>query len=266
MRGQFKLIILGTSLFIMLLIAFNSKFLEDPVGFSVFSYLSYPTIFINHKIKNFCERQNWCLSDRELQAKNQELQVLVTNLLSQNVALIAQSRYWQDHHEIIEFNKRYNFEQAILSQIFFKNLSVQEQYMLLDKGLLDGVQLNMVAIYKNNILGKVAAVYPHYCQIDLITSNNCKVAVYDAQTGAVGICCGCNDVKQIAVNYISHLQKIACEDVLISSGDGMTFPQGFSVGKINQIAQDGMYHQATAGLMFDLQTIKSCYLISANQS
>jgi len=142
-----------------------------------------------------------------LQTQNHELQALVTHLLSQNVALIAQSRYWQEHQELIEFSKRYNFERAILAQVFFKNLSIQEHYMLLDKGLLDGVQLNMVAVYKNNILGKVVATYPHYCQIDLITSNNCKIAVCDAQTGAVGICCGCNDANQIAVNYVSHLQK-----------------------------------------------------------
>lgn len=233
---------------------------------SFLAYLSYPVIFINHKIKIFCESQNWSLSDHALQVQNQGLQKLVTDLLSQNVALIAQSRYWQEHRELIEFNKRYSFDQAILAQVFFKKLDSQEQFMLLNQGSLDGVQLNMVAIYKNYILGKVAIVYPHYCQIDLITSHNCKVAVYDAQTGAVGICCGRNDVKQIDVHYVSHLQKIACQDLLISSGDGLTFPQGFGVGKINQVGPGGMYYQATADLMFDPEKIQSCYLIAANQS
>lgn len=265
-QGQFKFAILFISFIALLLVAFNREKLEQSIFGNFFSYLSYPAIFLNHKIKILCEHQGWCLSDRELQLQNQELRALLANLLSQNVALIAQSRYWQEHQELIEFSKRYDFGQAILSQVFFRNLSSQEQYMLLNQGLLDGVQLNMVAVYKNQILGKVVAIYPHYCRIDLITSNNCKVAVYDAQTGAVGICCGCNDSKQVTVNYISHLQKIACEDLLISSGDGATFPQGFSVGKINHIGETNMYHQATAALMFDLATINSCYLIAANQS
>jgi len=54
--------------------------------------------------------------------------------------------------------------------------------------------------------------------------------------------------------------------LLISSGDGATFPQGFGVGKINQTRETGMYHQATATLMFDLNVVHGCYLIAANQS
>lgn len=266
MRGYFKLIFLLGSFLIVSLTAFNSTWQGQMSFSSFFSCLAYPVIFINHKIKTFCQQQNWCLSDHELQQKNLELQNLVTNLLSQNVALIAQSAYWQEHQELIEFSKRYNFEQKILAQVFFRKLNLQEHYMLLNKGLLDGIRLNMVAIYKNNILGKVVAAYPHYCQVELITSSTCKIAVYDAKTGAVGICCGCNNSKEIAVNYVSHLQKIAAGDLLISSGDGQTFPAGFGVGQITTACENGMYHQAKANLMFDLQTIKSCYLIDSNQS
>jgi rod shape-determining protein MreC len=265
-RGRFKLVFLFGSFLIISLTAFNSTWQEQISVSSFFSCLAYPIIFINHKIKNFCQQQNWSLNDHELQKKNLELQNLVTNLLSQNVALLAQSAYWQEHQELIEFSRRYHFDKMILSQVFFKKINLQEHYMLLDKGLRDGVELNMVAIYKNHILGKVVAVYPHYCQLDLVTSTNCKIAVYDVKTGAMGICCGCNNSQEIAVNYVSHLQKIACDDLLISSGDGQTFPAGFGVGQIVTVAENGMYHQATAKLMFDLEAIKSCYLIASNKS
>lgn len=266
MRGRFKSFFLLGSFLIVSLAAFNSTWQEQFSFNAFFSCLAYPFIYLNHKIKSFCEQQGWRLNDCDLQKKNHELQDLAANLLSQNVALIAQSKYWQEHQELIEFSKRYNFDQMILSQVFFKKLNFQEHYMLLNKGLLDGVKLNMVALYKNYILGKVVAVYPHYCQIDPITSNSCKIAVYDSKTGAVGICCGCNDTGQIALNYVSHLQKIACGDLLISSGDGETFPQGFGVGQIVTVAENGMYYKATASLMFDLESVKSCYLIAANQS
>jgi len=174
--------------------------------------------------------------------------------------------YIAHHQELIEFHKRYSFENSIFAQAFFKKINPQEHYMLFNKGLIDGVQPNMVAIYKNHILGKVVAVYPKYCQVDLVTSKSCKIAVYSLQTGAVGICCGHNDPKTITLSYVSHLQKLAPGDMLISSGEGIVFPSGFNVGKVANFCENGMYYSACAVLPFDLELVGSCYLIAANQS
>lgn len=266
MRHRFKLIILLAGLLIMFLTAAIILEPEQDKFNQICSYLAYPVVLFNHKVITFIEQQNWRLSDRDLVVNNQRLQDTIIDLQSQNIALLAQKNYWQEHQELIEFNKRYNFDDAILTQIFFKNLKSQVHYALLDKGECDGVRRDMVAIYQNCLLGKVVEVYPKYCKLLLLTDRNCKIAVYDEQTGAVGICCGQNDLNQVVLSYVSHLQKINLNDLLISSGDGEVFPKGFAIGKISDLNVAGMYYEAHADLLIDLQELKSCYLVAANKS
>ena len=232
----------------------------------IFSYLAYPFILLNHQIKTFLEQQNWRLSEADLIKLVHKLEDTISDLQAQNIALSAQNQYCLEHKEVIEFSKRYEFNNQILAQIFFKKLGTQEQYALLDKGKLAGVQPGMVAVYKNCLIGKVTSIYPKYCQVALLTDRNCKIAVYDEKTGAVGICCGKNDPKQITLGYVSHLQKINLDDLLIASGEGEIFPQGFGVGKISELNVTGMYYEAHASILIDLENIKSCYLIAANKS
>ena len=223
-------------------------------------------ILVNYKINNALIRARSYFNKSDLQLQNCELKNIILDLQAINIALAAERNYWQQNQELIEFAKRYDFSCKIMAQCFFKNLNSHDYYMLLNKGSNDGVMPNMVAVYKNCLLGKVATVYPQYCKLDLIISPNCKIAVYDKQTGAFGICSGQNDKHKIAVSYVSHLQKLNEGDLLISSGEGQTFPQGFGVGKISQIKSVGLYYQADAELLFDLDTINSCYLILPNQN
>lgn len=266
MRGRFKLLVLSATVLLSSLMMFVFLNPEDHSSDQLFSCLAYPVILANYKIKTFLEAQNWRLSEADLLRRNDDLQNTITEIQAQNIALMAQNKYCLEHQELIEFGKRYEFSNKLLAQIFFKNFSDQEHYALLDKGELQGVQVGMVAVYKNCLVGKVLCVYPRYCKIALLTDRNCKIAVYDEATGAVGICAGKNDSKVVVLSYVSHLQKINLEDLLISSGDGEIFPQGFGVGKISDFHPDGMYYAAQASLLIDLENLNSCYLIAANKS
>jgi rod shape-determining protein MreC len=270
MRGRFSLVLFLSGLVVITLAAFNSLVIEQHSLGCFVSHLSYPVVFLNYKTMSLIDSYTKCFNkyfnQPDWQIKNNRLQEHILDLQAQNISLQAQAVYWQEHQELIEFHKRYNFTNNILAQVFLKNLGAQEHYMLLDKGLADGVQVGMVAIYKNCLLGKVVAAYPKYSRLALLTDKTCRVAVYDEKTGAVGICCGQNDTQQILLSYVSHLQKIMPDDLLISSGEGEVFPQGFGVGKIVDACSAGMYYHAHASLLFDLDTISSCYLVAANKT
>lgn len=266
MRKRFKLFILLISFLISLLGVLTFLKPEQDNFNYIFSYLAYPVILINHQIIDFCEQHNLIFSSEQLIIKNNELQGTIEHILAQNIALQAQSYYWQEHQELIDFNKRYDFSKSILAQVFLKQLSDQEHFFLLNKGALDNVTVDMVAIYKNCLVGKIVQVYPKYCKLILLTDRTCKIAVYDQNTSALGICCGCNNIKHILLSYVSHLQKINQDDLLISSGEGEVFPQGFGVGKIIDLQVAGMYYDAHASLLIDLQAINSCYLVTANKA
>ena len=231
-----------------------------------FSYLSYPNVQTNNSIKNwFDSTRDWIFKSSDLQKYASDLQDQVDALQAENIALRAKGKYWQNTKEIIDFGKRYKYTDKILAQVFFKYLKPQEQCLLLNKGMNDGVERGMVAVYKNCLLGKVGSVYPQYCRLVLLTDKTCKIAVSCTKTGAVGICRGLNDKHKLALNYVSHLQKLKEGDKLISSGEGEIFPQGFGVGNITDFTSDGMYYRAYAKPLVDIGNIKYCYLIDANK-
>ena len=116
------------------------------------------------------------------------------------------------------------------------------------------------------LIGKVASVYPHYCRLVLITDRACRVAVYSAKTGAVGISRGQNEPNLIVLDYVSHLQNLEINDLLISSGEGEMFPQGFGVGKLANFRQEGIYYRANLEILLDLTRLKYCYLINPNRA
>jgi rod shape-determining protein MreC len=265
--GRSKLII---NLSVLLLVSFAIYNIRVPRlrgTDSFISYISYPVIFLNYKIVSwFNQSKKSLVGEFSHQKENHELQDLVANLQAANIALRAKSKYWYDTKEVINFAKRYKYKDKILAQVFFKYFKPQEHYFLLGKGEQDGVRRGMVAVYKNILLGRVLSVYPQYCRLVLLTDRSCKIAVYAKKTKAVGICRGLNDTEEIALNYVSHLQKLELGDQLISSGEGETFPRGFGVGRITKLENNGMYYKVNAELLLDIESIKYCYLIDANKS
>ncbi len=242
-------------------------FLSEQGRFNkLLAFLSYPAVMINHEIQNIFSKYDWLVKSHDLNQKNQQLKDMLYDAQAQNIALQASAVFWQNQQELIDFSARYNFDNKILAQVFLSNLSPQQHYFLLDKGALDGVQVGMVAIYKNCLLGKVDQVHANYCQLTLLTDRTCKIAVYNEKTKSQGICCGNNNTQELLLSYVSHLEQLQIDDLLISNGIGEIFPEGFAVGRVSSYQIAGMYYIAHASLMFNLADIKSCYLVAANKA
>lgn len=186
-------------------------------------------------------------------------------LLARVIELESMMQFEEDAEELIAFKKRFYQIQASCAQIIMRQFSRQGHYIFVDKGSFSGITTDMVAVYKNCLLGRVIQVYPGYSRVMLITHKECKVAAQCPKTGAHGIHEGFNNSDISALNFISHLQQVYDDDFVMSSGQGLIFPKGFALGRIKNVVPAGLYHRIEVEPVIDFATIEYCYLLDKGQ-
>ena len=197
----------------------------------------------------------------ELQQQVHDIEQERDQLVSEIVALKSSKEFVNKTQELVRYKKRYQMDPHTLAHIILKQLNEHEQYVLIDQGSTRGVQKDMVAVYKNALIGKVTDVYPYWSKVLLITDPLCNVAAVCAHTKASGIAEGVCDAQHFAMTHVNHLDTIKEGDYIISSGAGLVFPKGFGLGTIESFAQDGLFYIITAKPLISIERIEYCYLI-----
>lgn len=261
-----KIFLLSIIVFFTLFICNRLFFFKKGFLENFASHISYPVLFVSHKIsrpiKNFfTQRKNY----KTLQEKYQQLQDQNEELLLENIKLKSLIHYDKLSKKLLQFQERYKLDEGIFSKIIAQNFSDDQHFFLINKGYKDGVKENMAAIYKFQLLGRVTEVYKHYSKILLITDRSCKVASFTSTSNAAGIVQGRNQKNRCEVVYVSHLSKVEKEDLVISSGQGLVFPEGFCLGKvINYVTKDLCYNIELETLV-DFSNLNFCLLVSREQ-
>lgn len=227
----------------------------------VVSVLLYPFLVIeNHIVYPVKQWFYWRQGVAELRVAAERFAKERDELLGQNIALQAQLDYVRDVAEVIDFKQRYE-DTALTGAVLLKNFSPQEHFFLVGVGTSRGVKKDMVAVYKNNLIGRVSEVYPWFCKVVLITDKNCHVAATCTQTGAHGIHVGANNFTKTYLGFVNHLDTLQEGDLVISHGKGLVFPRGFALGRVWSYRQEGVQYEVAVKPLIDFGSIEFCTLI-----
>ena len=189
-----------------------------------------------------------------IQTEKEELQ-------AQLIFLQSSKQFLHETQELVNFQKRYKGFNKQLAQVLLKQFSDCGHFFLVDIGSKHGAAVDMVAVYKNCLIGRVSEVFPYYSKVTLITDTSCKVAALCAGTKTSGIYEGGNNKMVAALTHVSHLDPLQENDLLISSGQGLVFPRGFGLGKIKQFTVDGVNYSVQISPLIDLNKVQYCYLM-----
>ncbi|MEX0849655.1 MAG: rod shape-determining protein MreC [Candidatus Dependentiae bacterium] len=222
---------------------------------TVLSYISYPCIKIQQYIIDPIKRHN---ADNHIDSDT--LQNRYDTLMQRYLQLQATYDFNQDVQELITFKKRYDTKTHQITQILQRHLGDDEQYVLLDKGARDGVNVDMIVVFKDMLVGKITKLYPLYCKCMLITDRRCKVAGCCAQTKACGVMQGTNS-NLLQLLHVSHLHDIKQDDVIISSGHGTIFPRGFGLARVSNYIKKNITYEINCHPLVDFSQITYCSII-----
>ena len=222
---------------------------------------AYPFVELGHRVGQpigaYFERRK---TVHELREENSQLHESVNALMQETIKLSASLNLLERSQELAQFQQRYQLSGAITAKILEKQFDDHEHSFLLNVGNRNGITTNMVAVYKFQLIGKVVEVYECYCKVLLITDRTCKVAAYTKTGSYVGIVQGTNQLNTCIFTYVSKLADITPNDYVISSGEGMLFPEGFALGQITKIETKDLYHDIELKTLIEFDKIGFCLL------
>ncbi len=232
----------------------------------LFSYGLYPFIEVQRVVVNRIgrwkqEREAYTTLVQKLAHEQSRCQDLQKDLIEAR----SSQYHCKNTADLREFIERYSLKDAHNASILFKHFD-RSHFYIVDKGARAGIKKNMIAVYKSCLVGRVVAVYPLYSRIMLITDPLCKVAAFCSATGAKGIYEGTGHLQNAVLGYIDPLEEVKIAGLVLSSGQGLIFPQGFGLGKIMNAAHEGSRYVVQVQLLLDYSMLDYCTLISQDSS
>lgn len=124
---------------------------------------------------------------------------------------------------------------AIAAQILDVEVSQVRQLMVLDKGRRDGVQVGQAVLDAKGVMGQIIDVGQMTSTVLLISDAKSAVPVRNYRTGEWAMLMGMNRPDHLVLLNLPQTSPIQRGDVLVTSGLGGHYPQGYPIGRVLQL-------------------------------
>lgn len=127
---------------------------------------------------------------------------------------------------------------------------------ILQVGSDSGVENGLVVVSDSAIVGRIVEVGKIYSRMALVNDFSSRIPVISSVSGVRAIVAGRNDNNPLLL-YLLDEASVKKGEVLISSGDGKSFPAGFKVARVKNVEDNAV----TTNLEFSLSTLRYVNII-----
>lgn len=267
--GKRSKIVIG--IFVLILVIFSLNVFQKEVrGF--FYFISSPIQKVLWKAgESSSDFLTGVIKRKDLKEEIDELNLKNQGLLQQVADLKELERENKVLREALalELQKEFNLS---LAQVIGKDIS--QDFILIDKGLENGISKNMPVITEQKVLvGKISDVYKNFSKVILISN---KEISFDAKilppkelsspgelsSFGSGVVRGQGNSK-ILFDLVPREEDLFPGDILTTSALGGTFPKGLLVGRIKEIKKSDLepFQQAEIEPFFDISQVEKIFII-----
>jgi len=113
------------------------------------------------------------------------------------------------------------------------------QRLVIDRGAVNGIFKAQAVVAGEGLLGQTLRVGPWSTEVILLTDPEHALPVQVVRNGLRTLAVGSGDTETLALPYLPIQSDIKEGDLLVTSGLGGVFPQGYPVGRVTQVRRDG---------------------------
>jgi rod shape-determining protein MreC len=124
---------------------------------------------------------------------------------------------------------------AMAAQILAVDTTTSRQLLVINKGKRDGVFIGQAVLDAKGVMGQVIDVGTMTSTILLISDSKSAVPVQNTRTGERAILIGTNSLSQLSLINLPRTSSITKGDLLVTSGLGRRYPEGYPVGRVEEI-------------------------------
>ncbi|MCI0732229.1 MAG: rod shape-determining protein MreC [Methylococcaceae bacterium] len=158
-------------------------------------------------------------------------------------------------------------EQVLVGELLAVNLDPYKQTVLVDKGTRFGVFVGQPVLDANGVVGQVYRANPLNSEIVLISDPSHALPVQVNRNGLRTIAVGNGRINELSLPFLPNNVDIEVGDLIITSGLGGTFPQGYPVGTITEVTPqpEKPFSRITAKPSAHLDRSRELLLVWSNQ-
>jgi len=148
---------------------------------------------------------------------------------------------------------------------FFPGLNAPETFIV-DRGTNDTVIMDLTAVFKDNLIGKVTKTNAHFSEISLISNKTTAIIAKTSQTNAAGVLKGAGNGEMILDNVVLS-DSLKVGDIVVTSGNtdlqGKGFPPDLVIGKIISVAKtpSALFQRASVQSLIDISKLPMVFIL-----
>lgn len=232
---------------LFLAIIFAISLIVADSGLSIFSKVrSYldtvisPFFFVANGPRDILDSISDTFTSREgIQKENQTLK---QELLVKSSDLLLLGQLQQENNRLRELlgSPLRGDEHKMITQVLSTALDPYSYQVVIDKGFQSGVYEGQPVINDKGVVGQVVAVARNTSRVLLIcdTSHSLPIQVLRNDIRIIAVGSGCADDLQL--EYLPRDIDIRVGDVLVTSGLGGRFPEGYPVAVVSSVTIDDL--------------------------
>ena len=112
------------------------------------------------------------------------------------------------------------------------------QQVVLNKGTLNGTFTRQPVIDDKGVVGQIVDVTPTSSRVLFITDISHAIPVRNQRNNTRYILNGSGNIDQLSLKFVPHSHDLLVGDILVTSGLGGIFPEGYPVAVIEQVKRD----------------------------
>jgi len=203
---------------------------------SIQKVISYPFNFIFDKLDDYKELVN-------IREKYQSLLPEVDRIDSLTTENIELRKQLEAMKEELNIDYTINSYEFLNATVISRNVSYWYNTITIDKGTYNGIEVDMVVVNSDGLIGKVISATTFTSDVKLLTTsdtnNKISVAISNGKNKLYGLIKDYNyNNNYLEVEGISNTESVSIGDYVYTSGLGGVFPSGILIGTVDEITTD----------------------------
>lgn len=266
--SKYLLLLLGLVCIVLAVLSSLDVFSDTPAG-------KIAGTIVSPVQKAFTSAGNW-IGDRfsfleekeELLAENKRLQEKVDELTLENTTLKSNSFELDRLRKLYALDAQYAEYPKVAATVIGKDPGNWFQNFIIDKGSEEGIAVDMNVIASGGLVGRVAAVGPHWARVISIIDDASNVSAMTQTTGDYCVVSG--DLEMFTEGEISMTKlydsndDVAIGEMLVTSNISEIFLPGLLIGSITDLSLDAnnTTKSGKVSLVVDFEHIREVFVIT----
>ncbi|EIH0732072.1 rod shape-determining protein MreC [Vibrio vulnificus] len=129
-------------------------------------------------------------------------------------------------------------EKKMVAEVMAVDTSPYRHQVVIDKGGIDGVYIGQPVINEKGIVGQITFVAAHNSRVLLLSDAKNAIPVQVVRNDIRVIASGNGDIDEIQLEHIPTSTDIQVDDLLVTSGLGGVYPEGYPVAYVTSVEHD----------------------------